>query len=123
MPDDTIDLRTPPTGPSAWAGAVATVIGDHVLVARSFRDHPTQLVEGPDRNAYLVEVKSPFARAVPHTDAVGRRWTVEVSAPGPDGLGPVVLCENHASEARGTRRARAIRRAIRRGAFLTATAS
>jgi hypothetical protein len=91
------------------------MIGDSLLVDRSFRDHPTQLIEAPDRASFIVEVKA--TRPEPKEARAPRSWTVEVSAPGADGLGPVVLREDHRSVSRATRRARAIRRHIRRGAF------
>jgi hypothetical protein len=116
MPGDASGLTPPLTGLSSLVGNVVRVIGDSVLVARSFRDHPTQLVEAPNRASFIVEVKTERP-AEPQGSTASKRWMVEVSAPGRDGLGPIVLSETHTSLSRATRRARAIRRHIRRGRF------
>jgi hypothetical protein len=124
MPADATDLIIQPvsplTGLSSLIGNTARMIGDAVLVARSFRDHPTQLVAAPDRASFLVEVKTSWP-AESQRPAAPKRWMVEVSAPDADGLGPVVLCETYRSMSSATRRARAIRRRIRRGAFARST--
>ncbi len=93
----------------------------------SFREHPTQRVEGPNGAAYLVEVKpvatppaastsgSRHAGVLQDSRALSTAWAVEVSVPGVDGFGPVLLEETYGSKARTTRRARAIQRRLRRG--------